>query len=159
MICEDSDPSIITNASCTTRSLNRTTKSHNLTATALPNVILNDIFVRITFHMRINTGYRRLIADVEENFCGFINGTSKSFLISILWPFVRTHSNLDHKCPFFGHLYVRNFIIKFDYFPPALPEGQSKLTIHIRNGRKRVSIMKVLMFFEIKPKGAANLNF
>ncbi|CAD7089841.1 unnamed protein product [Hermetia illucens] len=101
LTCEDSDPSLMAIASCTTRSLNRTTKSHNITAATAPNVTLNEIFIKVTFHMRINTGYRRLIAEVEENFCGFLNGTAKSLLISMMWPFLRTHSNLDHKCPFF----------------------------------------------------------
>lgn len=56
--------------------------------------------VKITLYMKGNAGYRRLIVDSEENFCGFLNGTSKSFLMSMMWPFVRTHGNLDHKCPF-----------------------------------------------------------
>ncbi|CAD7089838.1 unnamed protein product [Hermetia illucens] len=157
--CEDYNSSIVYNVSCTTRNLNRTTKAHSLSGYILPNISLNEIFVRITFHQRINTGYRRLIIDSEENFCAFRNGTSKSLVMSIMWPFLKAHSNLDHKCPFSGFIYVSNFIIRFDHFPPALPEGEGKVTVHLRNGPQRASLIKVAVYAEIKPKGAATLNF
>lgn len=58
-----------------------------------------------------------------------------------------------------GYLYVRNLIVKFDYLPSALPEGQGRVDIHIRNGPQRVSIIKVRAYGEIKPRGAAILQF
>lgn len=63
------------------------------------------------------------------------------------------------KFPLQGFIYVSNFIIRFDHFPPALPEGEGKVTVHLRNGPQRASLIKVGVYAEIKPKGAATLNF
>ncbi|CAD7089839.1 unnamed protein product [Hermetia illucens] len=132
---------------------------HNITINVLPKVSLNDIYFKMSFYQKISTGYRRLILSIEDHFCGFLNGTSQSFIIRMIWPFLKTCGNLDHKCPFTGYVYLHNVVVKSDYFPPALPEGQGKFEIHIRNGPKRVSIIKLILFLEIKPKGAAILNF
>lgn len=54
---------------------------------------------------------------------------------------------------------ITDLVFGEEYLPPALPEGQARLDIHVRNGPQRVSVANVKFFIEVKPKGAAKLDF
>lgn len=116
--CENLDPRVSYNHSCSTRNLNRTLKAHNIRIAFYPNISFNDIHVnssinrlnpsqipkllfqvQINYNLKVNNLYRRSFINMEEDFCGFTSGTSKSYLIKILWPFLKRSSNLPDTCP------------------------------------------------------------
>ncbi|XP_037919590.1 uncharacterized protein LOC119656949 [Hermetia illucens] len=157
--CENLDPRVSYNHSCSTRNLNRTLKAHNIRIAFYPNISFNDIHVQINYNLKVNNLYRRSFINMEEDFCGFTSGTSKSYLIKILWPFLKRSSNLPDTCPLIGYVNITDLVFEDTYLPPALPEGEARIDIHVRNGPKRISMIMVKFFVEIKAKGAAKLDF
>ncbi|XP_037921890.1 uncharacterized protein LOC119658499 [Hermetia illucens] len=156
--CDQANPKLVVNFSCSSRSLNRTLKAHTVQIALAPNMTFNDIYFLIKYNQRINNAYRRSIAEYEENLCKYLNGTAKAPLTKILWPYLRVSSNMPERCPFSGLINVTDLVFGDEYLPPFLPEGQAKLDVHIRNGKERVPILNIRYFIEVKPRGAAMLN-
>ncbi|KAG4073504.1 hypothetical protein HA402_000728 [Bradysia odoriphaga] len=47
------------------------------------------------------------LINIEEDFCGFMSGKKQTKVLSILMPFVKKYSNIDHACPYSGSVEVK----------------------------------------------------
>ncbi|XP_037921887.1 uncharacterized protein LOC119658497 [Hermetia illucens] len=151
--CEDLDPRVVYNYTCTTRNISRTLRAHNIRITFYPNMTFNDMHVQINYNHKVNNVYRRSLINMEEDFCGFLAGTSRSVLLKKLWAFVKRSSNLPDSCPIVGFVNVTDLVFEDTFLPSALPAGEARIDIHVRNGTKRISMVMAKFFIEIKPKG------
>lgn len=46
------------------------------------------------------------LVDIEEDFCGYMNGKAEAKVLSVLMPFIKKHSNINHPCPYSGSVEV-----------------------------------------------------
>lgn len=79
--------------------------------------------------------YKKFLVDMVEDGCGWLNSTASSYFLDHtlgkLINHFNTNTNIDHKCPYEGHVYLENDDISMDYFTTEhlLPSGKYKLEI------------------------------
>lgn len=47
------------------------------------------------------------LVDIEEDFCGFMNGKGDAKVLAVLMPFIKEHSNINHPCPYTGSVEIK----------------------------------------------------
>lgn len=47
------------------------------------------------------------LADIEEDFCGFMSGKVEAKVLAVLMPFIKQYSNINHLCPYSGPVEVK----------------------------------------------------
>lgn len=61
-------------------------------------------------HFRISVFAKELqanLVDIQEDFCGFMAGKNPAKVLTVLMPFVKQYSNIDHTCPYSGSVEVK----------------------------------------------------
>lgn len=75
----------------------------------------------------------RKIFDIWEDGCGFLNGTTKSIVMDhsfgAMMKHPNTETNLKHKCPYVGEIYIKSGNISLDSFPyqRLMPTGNYRV--------------------------------
>ncbi len=97
--------------------------------------------------------------DIEEDFCGFMNGKKDAKVLTVLMPFIKQHSNINHACPYTGlvevkemplgsHLLASHDVPSGDYVvnTMVLSNGLALLNntflLHIPDGKSIVAVGK-----------------
>lgn len=55
--------------------------------------------VKLMRHFGRTNEWKLFLINVHEDFCGYMNGTSKTAVLSLILPTIFKHSNLNQKCP------------------------------------------------------------
>lgn len=99
------------------------------------------------------------LIDLEEDFCGFMSGKKDAKVLAVMMPFIKQHSNIDHKCPYSGsvelkemplgsHLLASHDIPSGDYVANAVvySNGMAMINnsfhLHIPEGKSVVAVGK-----------------
>ncbi|XP_037911878.1 uncharacterized protein LOC119652015 [Hermetia illucens] len=91
---------------------------------------LGDIIVHVTCFKQISNVYRIFAINVTWNLCDFFAKQGINFYQTVLMTWVAKWSNVNHACPYSGHVWGRNFSVKED-LPLFLPKGNYRLDIHV----------------------------
>lgn len=75
----------------------------------------------VLYRMSVTGVYRKFAIDLWENVCGWLDGTVKSSLLdgSLGKAFNYSDTNLNHKCPFEGYMYMKTENLSLSKFPFA----------------------------------------
>lgn len=61
-------------------------------------------------HFRVSVFAKELqanLVDIEEDFCGYMSGKVQAKVLTVLMPFVKQYSNINHNCPYSGSVEVK----------------------------------------------------
>lgn len=101
-----------------------------------------NVFCFIHFQFRLNLMIREKLNSrtqtipVWEDFCGWFNGSSKNYFIDQTLGVLQNSSNLNHKCPFDGYVYIKNDNITFNSFKfeQFIPSGRYRIEANMVEG-------------------------
>lgn len=83
---------------------------------------IHALYLHVVLHRMSATGvYRKFAIDFWENVCGWLDGTVKSSLLDATIGKTLNYSetNINHKCPFEGYVYVKTANLSLSKFPIA----------------------------------------
>lgn len=111
-----------------------------------------DVWLHSVFYYRFNgLTYKKFPIDLWENGCGWLAGTTKSWILDWTVGKVLNYSNLNHPCPYEGNVYLKvdsvpvsNFVI--DQF---LPAGKYRIDYYCTNGNRSDVLFSSHMFMSV----------
>lgn len=72
------------------------------------------------------------MADIEEDFCAYMNGKNESKILPVLMPFIKNHSNINHPCPYTGAVNINELPLGSHLLASHdIPSGDYVLTISV----------------------------
>ncbi|KAH8260965.1 hypothetical protein KR044_001107, partial [Drosophila immigrans] len=82
-------------------------------------------------HLRVlkkdySNQYQPFLIDVRYNLCDLISKRKSLIYGTIVWRIMKRFTNVNHSCPYSGHVYSRNLFLDESYIP-ILPIGVYKI--------------------------------
>ncbi|XP_051861014.1 uncharacterized protein LOC117568562 isoform X1 [Drosophila albomicans] len=106
------------------------------------------ICLRRYFYRDSSNLYKPLITQLQYNICDLLRkSNARNFLEKYAMEHFRIYTNLNHTCPFSGHLYARNFTLDEVSIPP-LPLQEYKLSIKFTQTNPSAFLGSVLLYFD-----------
>lgn len=97
---------------------------------------LKDVWIHGVAYYKYNH-YQKFPIDLWEDLCGWLSGTSKSYLSDWFVKKLLKFSNLNHTCPYEGTIFVKNdniSIKEIHNFEVFLPSGRYRFDINLTEG-------------------------
>uniref|UniRef100_T1GEB1 Uncharacterized protein n=1 Tax=Megaselia scalaris TaxID=36166 RepID=T1GEB1_MEGSC len=120
MVC-DFNEKYVENVTCELKGLRRQYIVANLEADTI------GVFKNFSVHIKIYKFYnqfRPFLVDVKLNVCDVINKKSTSnFYGNTVVRLMAKYTSII-KCPVIGHIFIRNFELKVDYFKDIMEDGK-----------------------------------
>lgn len=102
---------------------------------------MSDGWVHIVGYYKFNTiSYQRFGAELWVDPCAWLRGKSKhSFVFDWTIGRVLQYSNLNHPCPYEGHIYVKFNNLSTSNFPvePLIPSGKYRIDVNVTNPTRK----------------------
>ncbi|KAH8281423.1 hypothetical protein KR054_000404 [Drosophila jambulina] len=100
--------------------------------------------------------YQPFIVNISFPLCDVLSRKKFLFYSNEVRKTLAKYTNVNHSCPFGGHLFARDLDVDLVVFPPTLPLGSYLVTINVvenflNGGRESFGIVK--MYLEIMQKG------
>ncbi|XP_060653668.1 uncharacterized protein LOC132789584 [Drosophila nasuta] len=135
------------NISCVLKPINWTRSILNIDGDIIGEItnahLLAEIFYRDSSNL-----YKPLITQLQYNICDLLRkSNARNFLEKYAMEHFRIYTNLNHTCPFSGHLYARNFTLDEVSIPP-LPLQEYKLSIKFTQTNPSAFLGSVLLYFD-----------
>lgn len=122
-ICKTYPGSKVTDLKCNVRNIDR----YHLKAYVSLNLSepIHNIYYHLEPYFKFSR-YTRIAGHIWEDVCAWFAGTRASFLFNYYVPLIQKYSNLNHSCPYSGHLVVKmdNISMERFAFPQILPAGR-----------------------------------
>lgn len=112
---------------------------------------VKDVWIHGIFYFKYNR-FQKFPIDLNENLCGWLAGTSKSYLLDWTTRVLIKYSNLNHTCPYSGTIHVKadNISIKqLLLFETFLPSGRFRMDINLTEGFGKSAFFTSRTFFSI----------
>lgn len=111
---------------------------------------IHELWIHSVAYFKFNgLTFSRFPINIWENMCGWLAGKTKSFILDWTFGKVLQYSNLNHPCPYDGHVYVKvdNLSATILQIEQFLPAGKFRLDMNITDGnRNRVLAMAKIIF-------------
>lgn len=147
LICETPPGSKVTQLHCKVKYIDR----NHVKIDAWANITkpIEDVWIHVVSYM-FNT-YQKLGIDLWENICDWLSGKKNSYIM--YWGIERIlkYTNLNHSCPFVGHVYIKANNVsmsKFD-FTTIIPSGRYRLDFQVAEGDRRKVIGGSKLYFSV----------
>lgn len=149
-ICKKFPNNIISAVFCDIRYISRDNVKMNLwTNFSQP---IYEAWIHAVVYYRFNgLIYQRFPVNLYEDLCGWLAKKSQSYILHWTFEQVLQYSNMNHHCPYNGHVYVKidnisanNFLIE-----QFLPAGKFRLDINITNSHKGAALVMGSLFFSV----------
>lgn len=104
-------------------------------------------FMHTVLYYRYNT-YKKYAWDLWEDFCGYLDGSKKSYFLDFTLKRVLNFTNVNRPCPFEGDVFVKINNISLEKLPfePLLPAGRYRLDINFTDSSKKHIIFTSKLF-------------
>lgn len=117
-------------------------------------VILKEPLYDAWLHTVVNykyTTYRKYAIELWENMCSWISGRSRSFVLDWSIGKVLKYTNLNHSCPYIGHVYCKIDNISTNHFPIEylLPSGRYRVDLNVTEGDRKTVLVMAQLFLSI----------
>lgn len=112
---------------------------------------IHDAWFHFEFYYRYNpTTYQKFPVDLWENICDWFEG-KRAHILDWTVGKVLKYSNLNHPCPYIGHVYIRTDNLTTNDFPieQLFPSGKYRIDVHFTDGNKSNVLVKSQYFFSI----------
>lgn len=127
---------------------------------ATSNRTINSVFVQYSLYSRYSTnGYRQLIADRVEDFCGYMKGDNGNIALSHIFPDYVQFTNVNHTCPYVPGYYffkISNFTMNDYSHIIFAPSGKYRLEISAHDGYKGPMYGKVHLYLSVSDQRVVN---
>ncbi|XP_022227176.2 uncharacterized protein LOC111077280 [Drosophila obscura] len=122
------NPKITANVSCILKAVNWNK------AVAQMDMYLVEPVKNITIHLKIfkrdySNKYHPFLVDVVVNLCDIIGRRNYSPYGKFIWGLFKRYTNVNHSCPFMGHIFARDFFVDESVVPMKLPLGHYLLAL------------------------------
>ncbi|XP_043070218.1 uncharacterized protein LOC6571641 [Drosophila grimshawi] len=110
------DPSYAENATCFVKAVNWNKAVAQMDCDLI--LPLSNISVRVELLKKSYTNrYHPFLINVTVNMCDVI--AKRNFIPygTIFWKILKNYTNVNHSCPFTGHIFARNFFLDENLFP------------------------------------------
>ncbi|KAH8261382.1 hypothetical protein KR044_008122, partial [Drosophila immigrans] len=108
----------------------------------------------ISAHLRVlkkdySNQYQPFLIDVRYNFCDLVSKRKSLVYGTIVWKTMKRFTNVNHSCPYSGHVFSRNLYIDESYIP-ILPIGVYKIMFNFTEETREQSefIAKISFYFQ-----------
>lgn len=101
-------------------------------------------YIHSVFYRKFNF-YQKFPIDLEEDFCGWLNGTAQSYILDWTAKNFMQYSNTK-KCPFQGNTFIKipNITLESIVLEPFMPSGRYRVDVNLTNGdRDAFGIIKL----------------
>lgn len=95
---------------------------------------VHDVLIHTAVYYKYNgLTYNRFTVDFWDNPCDWIIGKAKSYVLDWTIGRVLNYTNMNHPCPYDGHLYLKIDNISVYHFPfePLLPAGRFRVDCNV----------------------------
>ncbi|XP_034477168.1 uncharacterized protein LOC117783733 [Drosophila innubila] len=100
------------------------------------------------FYRDSSNFYKPFSLQMRYDICQLLEKSKpNNFLERYALHHLRTHTNINHSCPYTGHLYARNFTLDEVSLPP-LPVQQYKISFNFTQTNPSTYLGNVLLYFE-----------
>lgn len=102
-------------------------------------------------HKHSTNIYQKYLIDLWEDFCAFLDGNAKPFLLDAIYKNIRHYTNVNHSCPYDDSLIVsmNNFTSTDFIFEPLLPAGRFRADFDFTESRKKRPIFAYKFYFSV----------
>lgn len=152
LVCPKSLPdSIGQSLRCNLKHVSRT----NVKVSAYVNLTrpVNTCFFHGIFYYKFNgITFHKFPIELLEDFCGWMNGTSRSYLMEWSFSKVLKYSNMNHTCPYVGPIWIKADSIREDSFTfenSLMPSGQYRVDLNVMEFPESVPYIKTSLYFSI----------
>ncbi|KAH8321660.1 hypothetical protein KR074_011387, partial [Drosophila pseudoananassae] len=122
-------PKYSANASCVVKAINWNKAVANMDVYLIGE--LKNISVRIQIFKRDYTNKMQpFLVDVTINLCDIIQRRSYVPYGRMYWNVLKRYTNINHSCPFSGHMFSREMYLDEKLIPMVLPLGTYKVTFN-----------------------------
>lgn len=109
------------------------------------NESIYDMWLHTVFYYRFNRlTYSKFPIDLWEDLCGWIAGTTKSYIADwLLGKYVHQYTNFNHTSPYFGEIFLKinNISTTFFGFEQLLPAGKYRVEANFTNEYRKNLLM------------------
>ncbi|XP_049311732.1 uncharacterized protein LOC115066695 [Bactrocera dorsalis] len=145
------NPKILTNVSCRLKPINWQ-KSVCIWDSDILQPLKN---VSVNFQLLKMNGankYLPFLINTTLNVCDLIGKRSSSAYGRIIKSILKEMSNVDHSCPYTGHLSLYNLYVDERFIPFDPPIGRYKVILRFREGYPYVDIGTTVLYLEAMEK-------
>lgn len=113
---------------------------------------LNDDWMHTVANYKFNQfSYQRFAIDFWDNACDWISGKSKSLVLDLTFGRVLNYSNVNHPCPYEGHVFLKVDNISIKHFPmePLIPSGRYRVDANLTDGNRKKVLAMASMYLSV----------
>ncbi|CAD7084546.1 unnamed protein product [Hermetia illucens] len=125
--CVPYDPAL-TNISCSIR--NHGTAQNAADVECFMGRPLNDILIHMAVWKKLNGNFILTPINMTINACQYLSKNARvPFHANLIMKWVQSFSNINHTCPYSGHIFVRN--LRTDNFRMIIPDGEYRMDVKL----------------------------
>lgn len=115
---------------------------------------ITKVWVETTVHYKYTAHWHRF-AQFQTDICGFLNGSTASYLLDIVFSRLSNYTNTKHPCPFSGTMFFRanNISAQFMSLPQIMPAGLYRLGMNFTGTNQASNMLHFLanwtLFFSV----------
>ncbi|XP_030557707.1 uncharacterized protein LOC115760496 isoform X1 [Drosophila novamexicana] len=137
------------NISCILKPINWTRSILNMDGDIIGNLTNAFLFVE-TFYRDHTNLYKPFIFKFKYNICQLLDKRKPSnFLERYALLHLKSLTNINHSCPYSGHLFARNFHLDELSLPP-LPLQEYKIIFNFTQNNPSINLAIILLYFEAR---------
>src|SRR5262249_2128104 len=125
-MCNTYPDSKVSNMKCVIKYIDRKNIKIDMWANVTKQI--ERIWAIALMYYKYNT-YQRIAVNLWEDICGWFSGKTKSYIMDWTFGRVLNYTNLNHHCPYNGHVYLKVDNVSIDRFPfpPIIPSGRYRI--------------------------------
>lgn len=152
VVCAKSSPgSVVQSSHCIFKHISRTHLKIEFSWIFTRPV--NGLWVRCVFYHKFNgITFQKFPIDLVEDVCGWMSGTTKSFIMEWTFGKLLKYSNFNHTCPYVGPMWVRvNSFPEdaFDFEQALLPSGKYRVENYFMESAVGDPFMNATLYFSV----------
>lgn len=155
MICKIVNKTVVSDLVCEAKYIDRYRNMKGYVCANL-SMPLKDIWMHAVVYYRFNgLTYSKFPVDLWEDACGWFAGTAKSYILDGTIGRLRNYkiidTNINHACPYLGHVYAKADNISTSRFKTQqiLPSGKFCLDVNLTNGYRKNVLATAQLFGSI----------
>ncbi|KAH8299380.1 hypothetical protein KR044_000854, partial [Drosophila immigrans] len=136
------------NISCVLKPINWTQSILNIDGDIIGEITNASLLVE-TFYRDNRNLYKPFFGKLQFNLCDLVD-TSKprNYLEKSVMQHLKKFTNINHSCPYSGHLFARNLTLDVASFPP-LPLQEYKLSFKCIQNNPSSYLGTMLLYFDV----------
>ncbi|XP_017068062.1 uncharacterized protein LOC108105829 [Drosophila eugracilis] len=148
--CQSFDKTYIDFSECRLKVIGRGIITSNINVTVLKPPITR-MLIRFTTYRKLS-GYHPFLFNVSKELCRSLKHPNRLNVFYYVYTAFLPFSNLNHTCPIYNDVYIRNFTLNDGMFAKVpLPKGSYMLTLELDDGIANwVSIISVYFDIDIE---------